>query len=434
VLALLTTAALARAEGPAAPEREASAPASRPADLLKQAAVIQRSTARLRELRVRRAIPMGVQTRQQIQESVERRLERDYTDEEVQAEAAVLRRLGLIPVKLDYRAEVLGLLREQVAGYYDPRQRRLHLADWLPMSLQGPTLAHEICHALQDQHFDLKRLMKPLKENSDQQLAQVSLIEGDCTAVMFEFALAPLGGDLGQLENVTGPMIKAAISSGGGARFKAAPRFLQETLLFPYLQGLRLIQKVRAVHPWSVVNGMYKRPPESSEQILHPEKYWKRERPVVIKPGTLPALAGYERVKTDVLGELQLSLYLGQGVEESVATRAAAGWGGDLLLAYRKDAGAPVVLVHLTAWDTEADAQEFANAQRHVLVAQKLKAKPGAGEDGPWSYGDGKGAEWSVQRAGEAVLVLHGAPPALRAALQTEVWERFRVGGKRVKP
>jgi len=411
------------------------------AQLLKEAQTIERKTARLRGLSVRRAIPKGVQSRAEILKRVEQKLAREYTDEEIRAEAAVLTRLGLLPPGLDYKATVLALLKDQVAGYYDPVERKLHLADWVPLSLQAPALAHEICHALQDQHFALRKLVKPIKENTDQQLARAALVEGDCTGVMVEYTLAPQGLDLGDLGGPAAKLLKDSLAASGTPRFKSTPRYLREVLLFPYLSGLAMIQRVRAAHPWSTVNAMFKRPPESTEQVLHPEKYWANERPAAIKWRPLPSLADYEKLRTDVLGEFQLGVYLGLGVDDTVATRAAEGWNGDLLLALRRkgEADALPLLIHLSSWDSEADAIEFANAERHLLAARKLKpiADPAAPETHRFAE-TGKGGkpalEWSVERAGEQVLMLGGVPAALRPAVAREVWQLWRVGGKRIGP
>ncbi len=424
---LLASPLAARAEAPA------PKPVETPAQLLKEASAIERRTAKLRGLGVRRAIQKGVQTRAEIVRRVEQKLAREYSEEEIRAEAAVLSRLGLLPPKLDYKSAVLELLKDQVAGYYDPIERKLHLADWIPLSLQGPALVHEICHALQDQHFALKKLIKPIKENTDRQLAQAALVEGDCTGVMVEYTLAPQGLDLGDLGGPAGKLLKDSLAAGA-AKLKT-PRYLREVLLFPYLSGLALIQKVRSLHPWSTVSGMFKRPPESTEQVLHPEKYWAGEKPAAIKWRPLPALAGYEKLRLDVMGEFQLGVYLGLGVEEAVATRAAEGWAGDLLLALRRkeEPAAPPLLIHLTSWDSDADAREYANAARHVLAARKLKAIDAEASAGLHRFSEEGGKlEWSVQLLGAQVLMLGGVPAALRAMVTREVLQLWRVGGKRI--
>ncbi|MBK8480796.1 MAG: hypothetical protein IPL40_06435 [Proteobacteria bacterium] len=390
-----------------------------------EARALLRVVSDLRELRIRAAVPMIVASRAQVVAQIEQRLATEYEQAEIANEEQVLKRLGLLPLELDYRQAVLALLSEQIAGFYDPQARRLAIADWLPLLLQRPTLVHELCHALQDQHFHLLRFVRPLKDNGDRQLAQAALVEGDCTAVMLEDVLQPAGLDLssvpGQLEQFVG----AALAGGGGGG-KSVPPFLREVLTFPYLSGLRLIQRVRATEPWSAVSALFRRPPETTEQVLHFEKYRSHEPALRLRPRALPALASASIVRQDTLGEFQLRLYLAQGVDSAVAERAAAGWGGDRLVAYRLSEGAPLpAIVHLTAWDSEADAVEFSNAEQHLFadrLARERQPPTPEALAGVIVYRDGAGAEWSVERRGSLVLSLLAFPAEQRARLQQEVW------------
>lgn len=384
--------------------------------------------SRLRELPVRAPVPMSVASRAQVLAQIEHRLATEYEQAEIAGEEQVLKRLGLLPLDLDYRRAVLALLTEQIAGFYDPRTRRLAIADWLPLTLQRPTLVHELCHALQDQHFHLLRFVRPLKDNSDRQLAQAALVEGDCTGAMLEYVLQPAGLDLGSVPGQLEQFVSAALgaSSRGGA---PVPVYLREVLTFPYLSGLRLIQRVRANQPWSAVSALFRRPPQTTEQVLHFEKYRAHEPPLALRPRALPALASASIVRQDTLGEFQLRLYLAQGLDPTLAERAAAGWGGDRLVAYRLSAAAPLpAIVHLTVWDSEADAIEFVNAEQQLFAARRVRAgQPGAAGApvGAIVYRDAEGAEWSAERRGRLVLSLMAFPAEQRAALQQEVWLRW---------
>jgi hypothetical protein len=153
------------------------------------------------------------------------------------------------------------------------------------------------------------------------------------------------------------------LQEGEGTVLRGIPSYIYQTQLFPSLQGVQFIRQWRARHPWQAINQLYQRPPQSTEQILHERKYAINERPVPIVSHPLPALAGYRPLYGDVLGEFQLSLYLSQGVSPHIAQRAAEGWGGDRLEAYQRlSKEDSLVLVHLSSWDSEADAIEFANA------------------------------------------------------------------------
>jgi hypothetical protein len=411
-------------------EQPADRATAQPTQIRQEARELVSIVAKLRGLSPKREVLMGVMSRREIMSEVRKRLARDYSEAEVLNETAILRRLGLLARHVDYKQAILALLTDQLAGFYDPDTRRLNVARWLPLPLQRPTLAHEICHALQDHHFDLKRFVKPNRENGDRQLARAALVEGDCTGVMLEYVLAPSGVDLQSASGAIDQLIRGMLGSGSPA-FRRAPRFLRETLTFPYLYGLKLIKDLRKTSGWSAVDRLFARPPTTTEQLLHHDKLVKRERPRNLRVAPLPALATYRQIKRDVLGEFQLRLLLEQAVEPAVAAAAASGWDGDRLVAYRQSnqsLRSLPLLVHASSWDTERDAMEFAEASEPLL--QKLTATAGSSairESTVRIYRDRDQLEWSLQRKGSRVLLLVAVPPALRSELQRQVWQRWRL-------
>ena len=444
VALLVLFALLALRPDELAAKRRRKTPASQPAASQPTAALeaealkLAEVASQIRGLKVKRRITMGVVSRAQVLARLRQRIAEEYKDDEIAVDEAVLKRLGLLPKDVSYKQAVLDLLTDQVAGFYDPRDRQLHIADWLPAAMQTPALVHEICHALQDQHFDLRPFVKPLKQQSDQQLARSALVEGDCMGVMIEHMLAPSGRDLGSIGGMIDQIAKATQTMGTGA-FKKAPRYLRETLTFPYVYGLRFLQKLRSLQPWSAVNQLFRRPPTSTEQMMHFDKYYTPDRPVRLTVRPLPALRDYREVKQDTLGEFQLRVYLEQAVEESIATRAAAGWETDRLVAFvprqKPDNGAalsPPLVVHFASWESDADALEFVNAQRRVL-AKRHKTVKESGTAGVWLFVDAEGQEHSVQLFDRYVLTILGAPAETRELLQTQVWKEWRLGGKKLK-
>ena len=129
---------------------------------------------------------------------------------------------------------------EQVAGFYDPFAGKLYIADWLPLEMQRPALAHEIEHALQDQHFDLKKFATPIKDDGDRQLGHSALVEGDATAVMLEFQAQAMGLPTDQMGELIAQMGKQLLAGGIATRRSSTrrPRSCRETLMFPYLRAL----------------------------------------------------------------------------------------------------------------------------------------------------------------------------------------------------
>jgi hypothetical protein len=408
----------------------AKGPPKAPKDALIAAAdEIARQVAALRGLTAKGALQRGVLTRDEIGQKLKERIAKEYTPEEVRAESRVLKRLGLLPPDADYQQMLVDLLMEQVAGFYDPFAQRLYIADWLPLEMQRPALAHEIEHALQDQHFGLKRFAEPIKDDGDRQLAHSALVEGDGTALMLEFQAQAMRLPIDQLPDLV-QQIGAQMLKGGLGQtplFDKAPAFLKETLIFPYLSGLTFVESFRKAAPWSKLDEVWRTPPETTEQVLHPDKYRSKERAVKITPGPIPSLGPRKEIRRDVLGELELRLLFASRLPAEVAEKAAAGWGGDRLVAYA-DPAAPEALplvIDLSAWDTETDAKEAEAAARSLMA--KLSGRPELLADKPQVYADPNGQEWGVERSGDRVLMFFGAPPEVRAQAMAQVWKTWVV-------
>lgn len=415
--------------GAVTPTAHPGAPSAKaPKDALLTAAdEIARQVSALRGLTIAKPLQKGVLSRDEIGAKLKERIGKEYTPEEVRSEARVLKRMGLLPADADYEKLILDLLMEQVAGFYDPFSAKLYIADWLPLEMQRPALAHEIEHALQDQHFDLKRFAEPIKDDGDRQLAHSALVEGDGTAVMLEFQAQSMGLPVDQLPDLVAQIGKQMLQGGMGSTplFDKAPAFLKETLIFPYLGGLGFIEALRKQSPWSRIDEVFKTPPESTEQILHPEKYPK-EHPMKVSAAPLPSLgARGKELRRDVLGELELRVWFESKLPDAEAEKAAAGWGGDRLVAYADPStpDAPPVVIDLSVWDTETDAKEAEAASRKVLP--KLAGVTLDEPSGQWR--DQAGDAYLVQRKGDQLLLIIGAPSTVVAALTAEVWKTWKV-------
>ncbi len=413
---------------PAAPTPQKSTPKAPKDALLAAADEIARQVAGLRGLALKAPLQRGVLTRDEIGAKLKDRIGKEYTPEEVRVEARVLKRLGLLPADVDYEKLLLDLLMEQVAGFYDPFSAKLYIADWLPLEMQRPALAHEIEHALQDQHFDLKRFATPIKDDGDRQLAHSALVEGDATAVMLEFQAQAAGLPPEQLGELIAQMGKQLLSGSYGQtpQFDKAPPFVRETLMFPYLTGLLFVESVRRTQPWAKVDEIFKSPPESTEQVMHPEKYAAHEHPVKVTPAPIAALGARKEVRRDVFGELFLKILFATAPPPpaaaktgaapqlpdvgAIAEQAAAGWGGDREVAYAEpgDNGA-VTVVDYSTWDTEGDAKEA------EAVAQRLMQKLADNDD------------WLAVREGDKLVLVFGAPKGTGAQIAADVLKSWKI-------
>lgn len=412
------------------PARDLAEPSGMAA-LLAAADDITRQVVALRGLETRRPIARGVLSREEIGRKLNDRIAKEYTPGEIKVESRFLKRLGLLPPETDYLGLLTSLLQEQVAGFYDPFSRQLYIADWLGLELQRPAMAHEIEHALQDQHFDLKQFAAPIKDDGDRQLARAALVEGDGTAVMLEFVAQSNGLDASRLPDAVISSIGKQIAAGAMDQspiYSRAPRFLRETLLFPYFAGMQFVHALRRGHTWARINEVWRAPPESTEQVIHPEKYLAGERPVQVTASPLASLAPRTELRRDVLGELELRVLFASRMPDGDAERAAAGWAGDRMVVYGEaDSDKPVVVIDLSAWDSEADAREAEAALRAVIAHEGAAARPAAEGAVLPAVVEREGEAWSVERRGQKIVALFGAPVEARAALADEVWAGFSV-------
>jgi hypothetical protein len=340
-------------------------------ELLKAADEVLEQVSRLRQLEVKSPVEKGVRSREEIRSYLMARIQEEYQEEELRIEGRLLKKLRLIPEDMDVYEYALNLLTEQVAGYYDPKAKTFYLADWLSLDVQKPIMAHELTHALQDQHFDVEPFLKRIKGNDDVMLARSSVLEGDAVAVMIDYMMEPMGMTFLQIPDLKQFMAAASAAVEGEYQiFATAPRYFRETLIFPYTSGLSFIQSFREKHSWADVRKLYEDLPKSSEQILHPEKYLQepRDEPTEVPAkgvGLLPQ-GSWKSIYDNVLGEFTMQLVLKEFLEDGESEKAAAGWGGDLVELLRDDSGRESLAMR-SVWDTERDAVEFFEAYAKLI-------------------------------------------------------------------
>jgi hypothetical protein len=334
--------------------------------------VLQRVVS-LRQLQPKMAIKRAVRDRQQIRTAMLALVQDELSPVEWEAERKAMVQWGLIAPDFRLKEFVLDLLTEQAAGYYDPKQQTFFIADWLPELVQKPVMAHELVHAIQDQHYELQRNFDLVKDQADLTLARKALIEGDATAVMLVYLLEPLGLHMEDL-----PDLAMLLQAGGsllGDQFQVyarAPLILRQQLLFPYVHGLAFVKAALVRSGWEGLQRIYQHPPVSTEQIMHPEKYFA-EPPVLPSEVTLrvPADAlspSWEKLKRDVLGEFLLSVILQQFLPEDEARQSAAGWRGDRYELFEQPDSGRLLLVCVTVWDTPEEAAEFFQSYKKLLA------------------------------------------------------------------
>jgi hypothetical protein len=302
-------------------------------------------------------ITMRQQSREELRNYIVERLREEMPPEELRGMQAAYAAFGLLPDTLDLEKLLLDLYTEQVAGYYDPKTNAFYMVEGTPRDLLRPTLAHELVHALQDQHANLDSLISR-KRGNDRQTAAQAAIEGHATLVMFAFLAGGTNFDPSALPNMAeqlGPALEAQNSQF--PVFRSAPRIIRETMLFPYIAGAGFVQELWRTERFTAPLGA--RLPQSTEQVLHPaEKFiGTADAPTEIR-FTQPA---QNLVYENTLGELEIGILL----QEHTGSRAAArGWDGDR---YRVlNANGRQLLAWLSVWDDAGSADAFAAAYRTI--------------------------------------------------------------------
>ncbi|MHB1390930.1 MAG: hypothetical protein ACYCXF_06815 [Thermoleophilia bacterium] len=323
---------------------------------------IEQTVSRIRGLPLAGKIAISYINREQLQKEFDASMKQDYPVAQAQADEQALKSLGLLDKNADLRQELGRMMGEGVIGFYDEQTKELKVvSDTNQINpINEITLSHEVTHALQDQHFDLTRLTKgDGSVNGDRDLAVLSLVEGDATQVENEYTMrvmAPL--------DMAGAMLGSLSALTGMGRTSA---YLMDSLEFPYTSGNDFVSYLNHRDGWEAVNAAYQHPPQSTEQIIHPEKYLAQEAPL---PVVIPDLAGvigsgWKVLNEDVIGEFDLREMLATQLPADQASSAAAGWGGGSFRLYQQ--GSRSLLVMLTAWDTPGDAGEFAAGLKEEL-------------------------------------------------------------------
>jgi hypothetical protein len=395
----------------AAPQKPSAAVVNpRSASVAAATVEVLKETGEIRQLTVLNAVKSGAQSRAEIERMLVRNLDEQTTPAELRASELAFKKLGLVPADFALRSFMIELLTEQVAGYYDPKTREFYLADWIDLDGQQPVIAHELTHALQDQHFNLRRLQDWPKGDSDAELAAHALVEGDATLVMTFYVMR-------DLKRVAAMMKSMNASATASEKIERAPRILRDSLLFPYKQGMEWASHVYRRGGWPLVSEAYKNLPQSTEQILHVEKYFAREAPVKVD---LPEIAGllgkgWARLDYDVSGEWGYFQILDEYLRaEKESQKAVEGWGGDRFALYENPATREVLLAQLTTWDTDQDAAEFFDAyvkrteRRYRSAVADTRASVPPQMRRVWrTTGEGVVV---MERQGRRVAILEGVP------------------------
>lgn len=374
----------------------------------------------IRGLKFKHPVPVEVVDDAAARGHFEDRLHRHWPEEQRRADQVVYEALGLLPKNSDMEKEVYDVLEEQAGGYYDPDRDTFFVLGDMPRAAAPIIVAHELTHALDDQAFGIDAMMAKALDDDDRGAALDALVEGSGTLVMTVFLRRQL--DSGALDPA-GLTAFQNSEAGKAVRLKASPRFVQEALIAPYILGMAFLLRGETIryHTGGInpadIDHAFHDPPQSTEQILHPQKYWDpalRDAPRAVSFADLSDVlgTGFRQEAQGTLGELTLALLTGADPGDPTSpdralerwtNAAASGWGGDRWHLYRD--GPASLVVAATVWDSERDAREFEAALKPPAGAIKKRK----GDAVVLIAGDGKA---SSKRIFERVFATLRSPKA----------------------
>lgn len=343
--------------------------------------------AKARHLDAREPVAARVLDRSALIASVREHVSREVPPDVIRNQGELLAGLGLVPPEFDYEEGAFRLLEAQLAGFYEPRDKKMYLAADLDTRSREATLAHELVHALQDQHYDLGKNLSYQEQANDRESAVQALAEGDATSAMMDLMLASSQrsavdvGDAVFAAEVEGSM-------GSSPEGNAVPRVLRASLVAPYVDGLLFVHALRrrglargdTDGGWGAVDAAWRSPPATTEQLLHLSKYDAREPAEEISPPPAPPGGSWLSAYDDVFGEEGFRIAVEEWLPRKAAAAVAEGWAGDRAVLFRQPVAAdgPGASSLAAAWRVRfdvgpADAKDAEAIQAFRTLAGVLR-------------------------------------------------------------
>jgi hypothetical protein len=330
-------------------------------------------------LPIKHEVKRQLVSRDEVESYVSKHTSEDEDAKRLRRSELVLKKFGLLPRDFDLGKFLPLLLKEQVAGYYDPKTRTVNLLDWLGADQQKPVLAHELTHALQDQSFNLEKYMKPADadlvkkkeitaqdiENDEVSTTRQAVVEGQAMVVLVDYMLEPMGLSLKDSPQVVqGLKDGMLVGTADSVQFRNAPIYMKEALTFPYRYGIDFIAEV-------LIKGgkdkafaeLFRNPPRTTRQIMEPDTYLSGER---LEPMPVPDLRqvfkNYDRFDVGAVGEFDVAVLIDQYAGAAISHQLYPEWRGGYYFAVRPkgDPAAPLALLYASRWSTPEKAANFA--------------------------------------------------------------------------
>jgi hypothetical protein len=351
------------------------------------------------KLPIKEEVKRRLVARSEVQAFIQKNMEEDKDTQRLERSEVVLKKFGLLPRNFDLRTFLVALLKEQVAGYYDPKTKTVNLLNWVDVESQRPVLAHELTHALQDQSFGLEKFMQSAESaahagdptpadiaTDEEQAARQAVVEGQAMVSLLDYSLAPTGKTMLDMPQIVEALKQGMlVGSADTPTFRTAPVFLQETLTFPYRYGIDFTAALLTAGGRDLAfAGAFKDPPRTTREIMEPQTYLAHEK---IEPVKLidfdKDFKGYDRFDIGAMGEFDVAVLAEQYAGGDEARAIYPHWRGGYYFAGRPkgDKTAPLGVLYVSRWSSAQKAAEFAAVYAKSL-AQRYQRPHALGADG----------------------------------------------------
>ena len=348
-----------QAQGTSVAPPHAASHAADNAEFLAAADEVLQQMSEITGLKLLTPLKKSLRSREEIRAYVIKQMNEEKNPAERYADARTAEALGLLPKGFDLDAFMVNVLTEQIEGLYDPKTQEFYIADWSPVADQRMVMAHELTHALEDQHFHIEAWSKAARPNDDAELARDAVLEGSAMAAMVDYLMLGTGRSLKDLPEFDPSMLIGEMENT--PTLKSAPPFLKDALIFPYISGLNFSAAALKNSGWPALSNVFERPPVSTQQILHPALYKSSKTASVVTLPSLEKILGKDWTKLDdnLLGEFGWREVLKQFLDEDRAKALAAAWDGDRYALYERKETKKLILATRLHLDSEEHAARF---------------------------------------------------------------------------
>ncbi|GGA79389.1 hypothetical protein GCM10011507_33300 [Edaphobacter acidisoli] len=337
------------------------------------------------KLPIEHSVKRKLITRDEVNRYLTKKFNDDKSAKHMERDEIVLKKFGLLDQDFQLRPFLLSLLTEQIAGFYDNKTKTVNLLDWIKPDDQKPVLAHELTHALQDQKVDLTKwsdvgednIARNVKEDNqhlqtdEAETARSAVAEGQAMAVFVDYSLRPTGKTIADTPGIGERLKDLAADTSGSPIMARAPLLLQQSLIFPYSDGLAFEQAIMVKKGREAAfAGTLANPPSSSFEIMNPAAYMAHTPvPVLRMPDIHPLIdAEYTPYDVGVMGELDVRILTELFGGKEVSDALTPEWDGGLYYAAQrksamtdgqKDSTASLALLYYSQWKSEDAARAF---------------------------------------------------------------------------